>query len=443
MRSIQRRLGFGLFTTALIVGLAFAQTAFWLFESGLRQYLQQSLVAETEGLLVAIVRGPGGLQLDEQRIHPAYERPFSGRYFILDIDGQRWRSRSLWDSLIPPPESTGLQPGLLDGPGNQRLLTYRADYRRLGQKISITAAQDYSPLIDQFRRVRWYGIGLGILALAVLLISQRLAVRRALLPLENVRKQIAQLQKGRLAELDDTVPEELEPLVQQINRLLTHTEANLKRSRVALGNLGHALKTPLAVLISLANRAEWEQHPALRATFLEQLHQIQERLGRDLGRARLAGEALPRTYFVCEDELPSLFDTLRIVHNQGLDMSWEADNDLRLPWDREDILELLGNLLDNACKWAEHRVQLTMKQADDGYLIWVDDDGAGIDEAAREQVLTRGIRLDERTAGHGLGLGIVKDIVDNVAGHMALQDGPLGGLRVCVWLPPKAMPARS
>lgn len=443
MRSIQRRLGLGLFTTALIVGLAFVQIGFWLFENGLRQYLRDSLVAETEGLLVAIVRGPDGLQLDEQRTHPAYERPFSGRYFIIEIGDHRWRSRSLWDSLMPAPPTPGLQAGLADGPGHQQLLTYRADYRRLGQTIAITVAQDYTPLLDQFSRVRWYGIGLGVLALALLLSSQRLAVRRALRPLESVRQQVAQLQKGRRAELDATVPEELDALVHQINRLLAHTEENLKRSRVAIGNLGHALKTPLAVLVSLANRAEWEQHPALRSTFLEQLQQIQERLGRDLGRARLAGEALPRTYFVCADELPSLFETLRIVHSSGKNMAWTADGDLRLPWDREDLLELLGNLLDNACKWARQHVHLTMKQTDEGYLIWVDDDGPGIDEGSREQVMARGIRLDEQTAGHGLGLGIVKDIVDNVAGHMALQDSPLGGLRVCVWLPPKAMPAKA
>jgi signal transduction histidine kinase len=421
--------------TALVVGIGFAQIAFWLFESGLRQYLRNTLITEAEGLLVAIVRGPDGLQLDEQRLNPAYDRAFSGRYFIIDIDGQRWRSRSLWDNPLPPPEYAGLQSHLSDGPGDQKVLTFRADYRRLGQTISITVAQDYSPLLEQFNKVRWFGIGLGLVALGALLISQRLAVRRALRPLEQVRQQVAQLQKGRRSELDSTVPEELDALVGQINRLLAHTEDNLKRSRVALGNLGHALKTPLAVLFSLANRREWAQHPALQSTMIEQLRQIEERLARDLGRARLAGEALPKTHFVCDDELPALLDTLRMVHGHNLELHRKSDTDLRLPWDREDMLELIGNLLDNACKWASNRVDLVISRTDGGYDITIDDDGPGIAEEARSQVLARGIRLDEQTAGHGLGLGIVRDIVENVSGKLSLENAPMGGLRVRVRLP--------
>lgn len=133
----------------------------------------------------------------------------------------------------------------------------------------------------------------------LILIAQRYTVRRALKPLEQVRQQIAQLQQGQRSELDTQVPEELEPLVAQINHLLAHTEDTLKRSRNALGNLGHALKTPLAVLISLAGREELAAHPALRATLREQLEQIEQRLSRELGRARLAGGTARRALRLC------------------------------------------------------------------------------------------------------------------------------------------------
>lgn len=436
MRSIQRRLGIGLAATLLLAGLVLAQASLWVFDRGLRAYLEGDLRDEAQGLLAALVRGPSGLQLDERRLDPSFQRQFSGHYFRIDFSDERsWRSRSLWDRELLKPDATGMQAELGDGPQGQRLLIYRADYRRYGENLSISVAQDYQPILQSFRHMQWVGLGLGGAALLLILIAQRYTVRRALRPLEQVRQQIVQLQEGRRTDLDAEVPEELESLVAQINHLLAHTEDTLKRSRNALGNLGHALKTPLAVLISLAGREELAAHPALRASMREQLEQIEQRLSRELGRARLAGEVLPGARFDCEQELPGLFATLSMIHDRGLSLDWQAPPGLVLPRDREDLLELLGNLLDNACKWADQRVELTVDESADGYRLCVDDDGPGIDAERREAVLGRGTRLDEQVAGHGLGLGIVRDIIEAWNGRIELQDSPLGGLRVLVSLP--------
>lgn len=436
MRSIQRRLGIGLAATLLLAGLVLAQASLWVFDRGLRAYLEGDLRDEAQGLLAALVRGPSGLQLDERRLDPSFQRQFSGHYFRIDFSDERsWRSRSLWDRELLKPDATGMQAELGDGPQGQRLLIYRADYRRYGENLSISVAQDYQPILQSFRHMQWVGLGLGGAALLLILIAQRYTVRRALRPLEQVRQQIVQLQEGRRTDLDAEVPEELESLVAQINHLLAHTEDTLKRSRNALGNLGHALKTPLAVLISLAGREELAAHPALRASMREQLEQIEQRLSRELGRARLAGEVLPGARFDCEQELPGLFATLSMIHDRGLSLDWQAPPGLVLPRDREDLLELLGNLLDNACKWADQRVKLTVDESADGYRLCVDDDGPGIDAERREAVLGRGTRLDEQVAGHGLGLGIVRDIIEAWNGRIELQDSPLGGLRVLVNLP--------
>ncbi|MNQ99044.1 Virulence sensor histidine kinase PhoQ [compost metagenome] len=290
-------------------------------------------------------------------------------------------------------------------------------------------------MLQSFRRVRQMGLGLGVAALLLILLLQRLTVNRALRPLDQVREQIAQLQQGQRSALDSSVPRELEPLVAQINHLLAHTEDTLKRSRNALGNLGHALKTPLAVLVSLAGRDELQEHPALRANLLDNLQQIEQRLARELGRARLAGDALPGAYFICAEELPGLFSTLAMIHDRNLRLDWRAAAGLRLPWDREDMLELLGNLLDNACKWAKSQVRLSIECTTDGYLLKVDDDGPGIEAGQRAQVLNRGTRMDEQVAGHGLGLGIVRDIVDTWGGSLGLEDSGLGGLCVRIQLP--------
>ena len=435
MRSIQRRLSLGLVSVMLIVGLVLAQTSLWLFEQGLQRYLEAGLRNASENLLVALVRGPQGLQLDERRLSPAYQRPFSGHYFSIDFADTHWRSRSLWDQELPALEQPGLRSNLQLGPEGQQLLVLRSDYRRQGQAISISVAQDYTPVRESFQRMRQIGLGLGLAGLLLILLLQRLTVHRALRPLETAREQIAQLQQGQRSQLDTEVPAELEPLVAQINHLLAHTEDSLKRSRNALGNLGHALKTPLAVLLSLAASDKLDAHPQVRKVLLEQLEQVQQRLNRELNRARLAGDALPGAQFDCDAELPGLLATLNMIHGEHLHLSYVAPSGLQLPWDREDVLELLGNLLDNACKWADAEVRLSVEAIAGGFVLAVEDDGPGIPQDQRDQVFSRGTRLDEQTDGHGLGLGIVRDIVEAWGGQLYLEESQWDGLKVRIELP--------
>ena len=435
MKSIQRSLSLGLIAGLLVVALLLVQTSLWLFEAGLKRSLANDLREETEGLLIAIVKGPDGIRLDTQRLNPRYQRPFSGHYFRIELPDRTWRSRSLWDAVPAWPETSGLATELLEGPQRQRLLAFSAEYRRDGQPIVISVAQDYTPILDSFARVRLSGLGLVGVALLVFLLLQRYAMALALRPLERARQQIAQLQQGQRQQLDSQAPVELQPLVAQINHLLTQTEETLQRSRHALGNLGHALKTPLAVLGSLIQREELTAHPQLHAALQEQLGQIQQRISRELTRARLAGDVLPGAHFECTAELPALLDTLRMIHQRDIQLHWTAPSDCRLPWDREDMLELLGNLLDNACKWAISEVVLSIERSAVGYRLRVDDDGPGIPAAERAPVLDRGTRLDERAEGHGLGLGIVRDILSAWGGTLSLQDSPLGGLQVQIELP--------
>ncbi len=434
MRSLQRSLSLGLAAILLLAGLLALNGSLLLFDSGLRRFQQDSLQDEAESLLAALQGGGAGLQLDELRVHPAYQRPHSGRYYRIDLPTGSLRSRSLWDVELPVPAQAGLAAGLHDGVAQQHWLLYRADYRRGGVAVVVTVAQDYTPVLHSLERIRWLGGLFGVLILALVLLLQWWGIRRALAPLDRVRVQIARLQEGQLSSLDQQVPQELLPLVAQVNHLLRHTGDTLRRSRDALGNLGHALKTPLAVLVSLTRRREIAGHPALQASLQEQLEQIQQRIARELGRARLAGEALPGAHFDCSEELPALCTTLGHIHPH-IDIGWQAPDGLRLPWDREDLLELLGNLLDNACKWADSRVLVSAGR--EGSVCWlqVEDDGPGIAPERREQVLGRGQRLDEQVSGHGLGLAIVRDIATACGGRLLLGESPgLGGLQVRVEL---------
>lgn len=440
MRSIQRSLSLGLVAVLVILSLLLLQTSLWLFEAGLRRTLETDLQDESEGLLIALVPGAEGIQLDARRINPRYQRAFSGHYFRIDVADRTWRSRSLWDADPGWPSSAGLSDGLIDGPQNQHLLAYRAEYQRDGETIHISVAQDYTPILDSFAQVRLGGSGLVLVFVLILVLLQRYAVKTALRPLEQARQQVAQLQQGQRQQLEVRAPVELQPLIEQINHLLSHTDNTLKRSRHALGNLGHALKTPLAVLGSLIQREELGDYPVLRSSLEEQLSQIQHRVSRELTRARLAGDVLPGAHFDCAAELPPLLDTLRMIHQRNITLRWTAPAGCRLPWDREDMLELLGNLLDNACKWARSTVVLTIEEDVDGYSVLIEDDGPGIAPTERDRVIGRGNRLDEDVDGQGLGLGIVRDILAAWHGELALGASALGGLSVHIRLPGRKPP---
>ena len=434
-----RQLSLGLVTSLLATALALAVVATALFERALRQYALEILEDDARGVLAAITPGPQGLQLDRTRLSPAYERPLSGRYFVVTIGDTRWRSRSLWDAELPEPAAAGAAPGLLDGPQGQRLLCLRLDYRRHGTAISVTVAADVAPLLAQFGRIGLLLLGLGVTALLLLTWVQRWWMRRALQPLHQASRQLQELQRGRRELLETPAPPELAPLIAEINRLLAHTRQSLARSRHALGNLGHALKTPLAVLVSASERAE----PPLRAQLQTQLAQMQHRIARELGRARTAAETIGGERFAPREDLPLLIDSVRRAHGRELDVEWQAPAGA-LALERDDMLELLGNLLDNACKWARSAVRLRIGPGPRQVRIELEDDGPGIAEGRHAEALARGKRLDEQVEGHGLGLGIVSDIVAAYHGEMELLRSPLGGLlvRVCLPLQEADVPAR-
>jgi signal transduction histidine kinase len=435
LRSIGRQLSLGLIGTLVLVGLLIGQVALWLFDSALRTASARELALAAERVLAAIERGGEGPQLQPTRLDATYRRPFSGHYFVVTFDDQVWRSRSLWDAELPRPPAPGLAPGLAAGPSGQQLLLLRADYRRYGRDFVVVVASDHAPAVAEFRRIIQWLLALWGAALALLLLLQRWWVARALRPLEQARRQIEQLQGGELPRLDEDAPVELLPLVREINRLLDHTQLALARSRKALGNLGHALKTPLAVLGNLAERDGVRADADLHAQLNEQIGVMRARIGRELNLARTAGEALPGHGFEPQADLPLLLQGVRLAHNRELAIDSEITVAGALPFEREDMLELLGNLLDNACKWARRHVCIRLERIADQLSVTVEDDGPGIDEGAREQVLERGIRLDERIDGHGLGLAIVGDIVQIYGGDIALQRAGLGGLRVTVTLP--------
>jgi signal transduction histidine kinase len=224
-------------------------------------------------------------------------------------------------------------------------------------------------------------------------------------------------------------------MVQEMNRLLRVLEERLRRSRNALGNLAHALKTPLTLVMQLAEHEEMEKAPDVRVQLHKYTTILHHRLERELRRARLAGAAATSQRLVLNDEIPPLVSTVRRLYQDlELDIVCYIPTQTIFRGDREDFLELLGNLLNNACQWARHKIAITIEHTSRLYLT-VEDDGPGCPADVLQHLAQRGMRLDESMPGHGLGLAICKDIVQQYNGDIVFgRSSQLGGFLVEVTL---------
>jgi signal transduction histidine kinase len=440
MRSLQARLG---------VSLAISLVALFILEwfvvsPAIRKltdhYVLSRLRRDTTSLLALVtIREDGIPAVDASRLDPLYRRPLSGHYFqVLTADGRPVPSQSLWDEAFPVPM---VLPGEVrrtqaTGPSGQQLLVLMSGFEKQGQHLTLAIAEDITPLKREFEQFQNAYMVASLLILGSLIAIQSLIVQLSFRPLHRVRQDIAQLERGDISQLRESVPTEVRPVVQEMNRLLRVLEERLRRSRNALGNLAHALKTPLTLVMQLAEREDMEKAPEARAQLREYTTILHHRLERELRRARLAGGTSASQRLVLDDEIPPLVETVRSLYlDKDLDIICCIPQQTVFRGDREDVLELLGNLLDNACRWAHHHIAITVEYTSQLYLM-VEDDGPGCPAEVLQHLTKRGLRLDESIPGHGLGLAICKDIVQQYNGDIVFgRSGQLGGFLVEVTLP--------
>jgi signal transduction histidine kinase len=437
VKSLLSRLSLGL---GLSLVLLFA-AQWWIVDVVVKSLTENQIVTrlehDTESILAAAeFSEQGKLQIEDEHINLIYQRPFSGHYYSLKVDQEKTLfSRSLWDKQFPVYREVS-EPQHLVGPDNQTLLAIMRDYFKEGHKLHIVVAEDISPLLQQLDHFEKRYAVLSMLMLLFVLALQAVIARVSLRPLKLVIKDMKQLEMGEIARLREEVPEEVRPLVREFNQLLQLMRERLDRSRAALGNLAHALKTPLTVLTRLEDSDELQQYDQVRRQLRDQTGEMRQMIERQLKRARLAGASTPGLHFEAVKELEGLAQILRQIYGErGIDIDLNLPDAKVYPGDREDMLELFGNLLDNACKWAANRVRVTVTESP-GLSITIEDDGPGCPRELRQELAQRGRRLDESTAGHGLGLAIVRDIVENYQGELSFGESEaLGGFRVDVTLP--------
>jgi signal transduction histidine kinase len=259
-----------------------------------------------------------------------------------------------------------------------------------------------------------------------------MVVRRGLSPFRIMRERLADVRQGRSARLVGEYPSEVSPLVHDLNALLDEREHRVARAVAKAGDLAHGLKTPLAVLTQEIERADASGQHEVAESMRQQVTRMQRQIDSHLAQARVtaAGTASQARANVADaaGALVRAMERLHASRTLKIEVAVPSDQIVRVVF--EDVEEMLGNLLDNACKWARSRVRISSDVVDAERLaINVDDDGPGLDESLHEHVLRRGVRADEATPGSGLGLSIVRDLADAYGGSIVLTRSPLGGLR--------------
>ena len=384
---------------------------------------------------------------------PLFELPLSGWYWRMErVDGIKPEvraSRSLWDATLPKLEDmsieldqSGVRLGYVAGPENQhlRMVERPVDLGTDG-KFLASVAGDATEIDEETWTFNTYLAATFAALSAGLLLTTIFQVRFGLAPLKRISNSLAAIRSGNAERLEGTFPVEIAPLARETNALLDANRAIVERSRTHVGNLAHAIKTPLSVIV---NEAAVAKDDAFSAKVLEQADIMRDQVAHHLERARIAARVQTiGTVTEVGPVIEALARTMEKIHRgRDIMIDVEAAAGAKFRGEKQDLEEMTGNLVDNACKWAEQRVfievlvELTPGGALDPTLrIIVDDDGPGLSPAQRSQVARRGQRLDETKPGSGLGLSIVTDLAALYGGSLQLSAAPIGGLRAELILP--------
>ena len=427
--------------TAFLLLSLYRQAVERNFDARLNVYLT-SLVASTTAEGAKTPTAPANLG------EPAFTIPFSGWYWqikTLDAEQPLFISDSLLDQQLKLPSQEGVTPdqtltrrAYAPGPQDQRLRVVEREIRPAGAQstpYSYAIAGDAAEIERDLAEFRMMLIAaLGVLGLG-LVVATLFQVRFGLAPLRAIRHDLAAIRSGGAERLEGELPTEIRPLQQELNALIQSNREIVDRARTHVGNLAHALKTPLSVITNEAR----EKDGPLAGKVIEQAELMRNQITHHLDRARVAARSGAIGDITDVDGvLNGLKRALdRIYEGRALELDVRSDAGLKFQGEKQDFEEMVGNLLDNACKWAKSRVWVTATRAGgaSNFEVLVDDNGPGLTEAERERAVKRGQRLDETKPGSGLGLSIVAELAHLYKGRFELEPSPQGGLRARLELP--------
>ncbi len=436
------------FLTALAL---FAWQLSHMFEQHVERRIFRELDNHLAQLLTLLKRDARGrIVLSRPLTDPRFVQPYSGLYWqVNDGKGVVARSRSLWDfalNVTPDMPGQGLvHEYTLKGPEDGSLYAVvRAVWLDLGdgeRRYIVTLAQDHREITAAVREFR-HDLVWGLLVLLMfLMLALALQLWLGLSPLDALRSQVAEIRAGRRHRLDDGTIAELSPLVEEINALLAAQERSMQRARTRAADLAHGLKTPLSILAAQARKLARMGVREVAEEVRRQVNTLRQQVEHELARTKIHGlrTGRPRRTPV-RPQVEAIVQALSGLRAER-PVQWrlEIDPDMEVPMERGDFLEMAGNLLENACKWANRHIRVHAGRNADGHpVLTVEDDGPGVPEEKYGEILKRGKRLDESVQGTGLGMAIVHDVIDSYGYELAFYRAPLGGLGVRVTFAPAA-----
>lgn len=388
--------------------------------------------------VIAGIRLPPGSETPEHNRatgEPRFQRILSGWYWqISENDAPLLASRSLWDQRLPLSRPLTTRPKNIEGPRNQplRIIERQVQLASLETPLRVSVAisrQGIALETARFNRLLSLSlIGLGILLLGALAAQ----IRWGLAPLRRLRQDLAEVERGETLQLGEELPDELARLAGAINAVLARDQQRLERARHAADNLAHALKTPVSVLATLADGFPEPSRQRVQS----ELKRIDDAVRHHLARASAAGTAVLHPPIAVKPTLEPLIEGLgRLAERRGLVLHSAIDSELTLRIDPQDLQEMVGNLLDNALRWAREEVRLEAGCNQQYGWLRIHDDGPGMTPDQCQSALARGSRLDEQRSDTGLGLAIVNDLIRIYDGQLTLNTSTSGGLRVEILLP--------
>jgi signal transduction histidine kinase len=420
--------------------------------SAFNKLMSQQAAAELDAVLDQLasrlaVDGGGAVILRGELADARFEKQHSGWYWQVTGKRAALNSASLGAAMIAPAAAVTADDPLLafeaDGPASQKLFVKSrnvelasADGGARSSQVTILAGRDkavLTTLSESFRNSVIAALG-GIAAL--LLTSAWFQMKIGLKSAEKLRRAIERIRLGEERRLADDFPDELQPLISEANRLLDSQDAAISKARSRAGDLAHGLKTPLTAVGMMAERLREAGEFDISRDIVEQIETASRHINRELARTRIAVEH--RAGFKTDFEIVAnrVIGTMeKLPRGDGIHWTLDAERGIDLAVEEADSIEILGNLLDNSRKWARSYVGLKAHARPGSIEIMVEDDGPGVAEDGHDQVLRRGVRLDESSPGSGLGLTIVKDIVEAYGGTIDLYRAGLGGLGVRLTLP--------
>lgn len=409
---------------------------FRLFEDHVYHQFELTLQSHIDQIMADVgLDDADTLSMPPRLSNPLFEQPYSGLYWQIAVnDQQGWkialRSTSLWDAALST--DAGKKRGgahEIAGPQQQRVLALTQeldDVDEQGRRLQITVAGDTRMLsepLERFHRILLWSLG----ALAAgLILAAVLQVFLSLYPLRVLRTRLAQVQSGLAQEVQGQFPTEIQPLVEDFNAVLRANTDVVERARSQAGNLAHAVKTPLSILANAADAKE----PDLDILVKEQVWLARKQVDHHLNRARASAVRALGGRTAVYPSLASLCRVMSKLHGAIQIVLVQEDQTLVFRGEEQDFQEMVGNLLENACKWAHQQVWCTAMYERDLMHIVIEDDGPGLNEQDLERIFLRGQRADERHPGFGLGLDIVTELARSYKGSLQAGQSERGGLRM-------------